>query len=592
MCIRDSYYDKREYVTENGVIEVKRLKEDEYDIEVYWNSSSFNQEKSLVHKGIHSAYDLAVHGLRVGVLPVEVQVLDLQERPLEGARVTLDGVESFTDQNGWVRYSLVPFANHSLEIEWRGYKLYKEWKWIGYHPTISPEVKRATYTVTVPVDDLTVSVKDVYGNLLPANITLTDPRGLIAEQKIYTENGTWTFTLLPKKVFKVEASTYSPAFKAHASASAKCTPRACEVILPLYSVKLEVVNLNGRPLENASVRLGPVEERTDEDGLAVIPGVPEGTYPLSVSWRGIPVYTETLKVDSVVERKITVNVYYISVRLLTGDEKPYVGYWSLIDSSGVMYEAERPTDIIEVDNLPPGPCRIVITSLDHKTTFKFTYPAEQLVNMSSLRLPIGSVEVKASLEDGRPLSWVKVQISKGGELVWEGTLDQDGRAEIDEIPYGRYMVTVLYPSAGVSLLREEVDIMGGSLDLKVRCAPLEIKVIDAIGNPVRRAHVEVSYASVILASGFTDDSGSFKVGCVPELQAYKVDVRYGRYKVGDLVKPHETRLVQINIVNLGGWIMPVEQFAYLVMLPSTGLIIVMAVTVVRRFIRKKKAEKR
>ena len=586
------YYDMREYVTDSGVVRVERLKEDRYDVEVYWNSSVFNQEAPLVYKGIHSAYDLAVYGLRVGVLPVEVRVLDLQERPLEGARVSLDGVEAFTNRDGWVRFPLVPFANHSLEVEWRGYRLYEAWRWVGYHPTIAPEVERARYVITLPVDDLRVNVRDVYGNLLPANITLIDPRGVIPRQEVYSGNGTWTFPLLPGRDFEVRASTYSAAFKAHATASANCTIGVCDVILPLYSVKLEVVNLGGKPLENATVRLGPVERRTDGGGIAIIPGVPEGSYPLEVSWRGVPVYSEVLRVSSVVERRVTVNVYHASIRLLTDDGRPYTAYWSITDASGAIHGAERASDLIVVDDLPPGPCWIVVTSPDHRITFKFGYQAQQLANMSILKLPIGNVEIRVLLGDGRPLPRVKVQISKEGETVWEGEVDQAGRAEAHELPYGRYMVTVLHPGAGVPLLREELDIMGGGLELRVGCAPLEVRVVDALGNPLRGAHVEVSYGSIILASGFTDNAGSFRVGCAPELQAYKVVARYGRVEAGDLIRPNESRWIQVNVVSLGGWIMPVEQFGHLVMLPSLMLAVILIVLVAIRVARKKRAEER
>jgi len=109
------YYDVREYITpDNGTIRIYRLKEDDYEVRVYWNSSLFLQESPLVHIGHHTAYDLASKGVRTLLFNVEVRVLDLRERPLNGARIVLDGVEVITE-NGLTLYQLVPNGNHSYK---------------------------------------------------------------------------------------------------------------------------------------------------------------------------------------------------------------------------------------------------------------------------------------------------------------------------------------------------------------------------------------------------------------------------------------------------------------------------------------------
>lgn len=580
------YYDSREYLAVNGVARIERLLEDSYDIEVYWNSSRFQQERPLVYKGVATAYELASRGLRVNVLPVAIRALDEKERPLAGALVRLDGVEAVADAGGWVRYPLVPHGNHALSIWWMGYELHEEWVWVGYHPTLSPEIKKFVREARLPVNDLIVRVLDRYGNPLPSNITVEDPRGVIPRIEARSENGTLIIPQLPVVDYSIRASTYSREFEALAENSTTCKPVTCDVVLPLYGVRLEVVDLGGKALAGALVKLGPASARTDDYGSAIIPAVPGGEYALEVYWRGRPVYSDVVRIASPIEKKIVASVYSVSLKLVTADGDPYEAYWILVDSSGTVHSSMKPSSTLSASGLTPGPCKIVVNSTDGGATFDYLYDADQLARMRELRLPVGAIFVVARLQNGAPISWGSVSLIKDGEVRYSADLDRDGRAKVHQVAFGRYLVNVK-TRGGLLILSQEVSVSGGNLTLIVPCSSVRVRVVDALGNPLSGALVEVSYGPAILASGSTGDDGVFEVPCVPEAQNYRISVSYRNKQVGDLARPGEPRAIQVDVIRVGGVAMDAAQFGALA---TAAILAMMAPLFVLGIRRRRRSE--
>ncbi|MCD6421253.1 MAG: hypothetical protein J7L17_02460, partial [Thaumarchaeota archaeon] len=262
------YYEVREYVTpENGTIRIGRLREGDYEIRVYWNSSRFRQESPLIHLGKHSAYDLAASKtLKTQVFNVRVEVLDLRGRRLNGSITFLDGVKQIAE-SGVAVYKLVPNGNHTLQAYWMNEKLYDEWIWVGYHPTLAPEPKKPYYKLVLPVDDLLVQAVDSGGNPIGANFKVMDPENRIPVVEEYSKTGFLNVSRIPVREYLVKAVNCSEVFGSCAEASGAFKPGFKSLLrIPVHSAVFRIYSADRRVLENATVLFGPLTVKANGSG--------------------------------------------------------------------------------------------------------------------------------------------------------------------------------------------------------------------------------------------------------------------------------------------------------------------------------------
>jgi len=549
------YYEKREYVTpENGTISIHRLLEDYYEIRVYWNSSDYLQESQLIHIGKHHAYELASSKtLKTLLFNVEIRVLDLRGRPLDGAEVLLDGVKRVAEK-GLARYPLVPNGNHTLQACWMSLKLLDEWIWVGYHPTLFPEIKKPKYEITLQVGDLVVQAVDSGGSPIGANFTVIDLSGRLPSVTRYSRSGFLNISRIPLSRYLVKALNCSKAFGTCVEASGEYSlGGVSELRLPVHLISFKVYSMSGLELANATISFGPVSAKTDESGSASFPGVPEGEYLVKVFWKDIEVYRDRLKVTGSVVKKIHGKVYDVMLKIRTADGDPFAAKWVLVDPSGRMHAPEAPTDIISLSLIPAGSCELRIFDESNVTVLSKTFEVEELAELEALTLPIKNLVVKAIWEDGSPISGAKISLSEiGGNKSYESVTSSSGEARFDRIPYSRYSLTVYYPRTSLAIIKENVTFSGDPIEVEAKQAQVQVKVVDWLDNPLRDALVRLHVSGIVLGELRTRVDGVASFSKLPNLPAYQLEVKHGPLKVSEVVHPGQVLAVKLGVISFFG----------------------------------------
>jgi len=578
------YYDVREYITpDNGTIRIYRLKEDDYEVRVYWNSSLFLQESPLVHIGHHTAYDLASKGVRTLLFNVEVRVLDLRERPLNGARIVLDGVEVITE-NGLTLYQLVPNGNHSLQAYWMGVKLLDECVWIGYHPTISPEIKEPKLKLILPVDDLLVQAVDSGGSPLAVNFTVLDPRGALPETRLYSSSGLLNITQVVVGYYHVHALNCSPVFRTCAEASGVFQPgRLSELQLPLHSITLHICSRDGIELGNASVMLGGIEARADRWGYVSFPGIPEGEYRVKIMWKGIEVYDNRIVVSGSGSWNITADVYNIRIELKTADGRPFSAFWILIDPSGHKHEVGRQSDSIAIELVPRGSCSLVILDERNLPLRSLNTSIEELAGINVIELPVKDMVLRIFWSGGAPVSNARVVLMGPAGLKAEGLTDKQGMIVFSLMPFANYSLKIYYPGATIPIFSGNVTFAGEPIEIEARLTGIAVKVVDMFGNPLPGVSARLQVSGIILGEGRSGPDGVVVFSGIPYLGVYQLEVWHGPLKMSRIIRPGETAIIELEALNLLGLILPFQDFIILV----SALAAVIAIPVILRIIIKR-----
>ncbi len=559
------YYDVREYITpDNGTIRIYRLEEDDYEVRVYWNSSLFLQESSLVHIGHHTAYDLASGGIRTLLFNVEVRALDLRERPLNGVRIALDGVEAVAE-NGSTLYQLVPNGNHSLQAYWMGVKLLDEWVWVGYHPTISPEIKEPKLKLILPVDDLLVQAVDSGGSPLAVNFTVLDPRGALPETRLYSSTGLLNITQIIVGDYHVHALNCSPVFRTCAEASGIFHPgKPSKLQLPLHSITLHIYSRNNVGLGNASVMLDGVKTRADRWGYVSFPGIPEGEYYVKIMWKGVEVYDGRITVSGPGSWNITADVYNIGIGLKTADGRPFPAFWILIDPSGHKHESGRQSDTIAIELVPRGSCSLIILDERNLTLLSWNTSIEKLAGMHVIELPVKDMVLRVFWSGGAPVFNARAVLIGPAGLKSEGLTDKQGMIVFSLMPFVNYSLKIYYPGATIPIFSGNVTFTGKPIEIEARLTGVAVKVVDVFGNPLPGASARLQVSGIILGERRSGHDGVIVFSGIPYLGAYQLEVWHGSLKASRVIHPGETAIIELGIINLLGLVLPLQDFIIIV----------------------------
>lgn len=555
------YHQVREYVTpENGTIRIHRLYEGDYEVMVYWSRSSYRQESEMVYVEQHSAYELASEGvLKTLIFSVEARVMDLRNRPLDGAEVLLDGVRR-PAENGVARFQFVPNGNHTIQAYWMDAKLLEEWIWVGYHPTLFPVIRRPRYDLVLPVDDLVVQAVDSGGLQVGANFTVIDQSGRLPNVTRYSRDGSLNVSRVPLGEYLVEAVNCSRAFRACVRVSGKYSPgHVSEIRLPVHSVSLKVYSMSGVKLPNATVSLGPVSAETDGDGSVRFSGVPKGEYTLAVSWRGVEIYRGNLTVSSPLASEIRGKVYDIALELRTGDGDPFMANWILVDPLGGIHSA-RLKEVINLKLIPRGFCKLKVFDEDNVTILSEVFDVEELARLEALSLPIKDLVIKVAWEDGAPMDGVQVLLR--GVKSYEAVTDSRGEARLRQVLFSRYSLMIRYPGSPLNIARENVTFSGSPIDVRVREAQLRVKVVDWLGKPLRGAIVRLSVLGVVLGQRSSGADGYAEFLKLPYFPEYGLEVEYGSVKADEAAYPGHVLTVRLKVISLLGLEVTLYQIMY------------------------------
>jgi len=167
---------------------------------------------------------------------------------------------------------------------------------------------------------------------------------------------------------------------------------------------------------------------------------------------------------------------------------------------------------------------------------------EQAVRPSELRgavirLPMGRLALRIVWDDGSPFEG---QVAVAGET--ETVVN--GRAELEDIPFGAYNVTVM-GSGGVEVLRTRITHSGAEETIRISSSSIVVRVYDALGRPVEGASITIQSQRIpgaTLATAAMGPDGSARLAKIPAtLAPFRVTATYGGRSEERLSGPREAR---------------------------------------------------
>lgn len=479
------YYEKREYVTPgNGTISVHRLREGDYEVRIYWNSSTYRQEKELVYVGQLSAYELSKGVVKTHVYNFRVGVADLKGRRVDGAIIILDGVEK-RGSRGEAVFQLVPEGNHSLEIWFKGVNLYDGWVWAGYHPTYYPGSPSTRAMIKLNISDLLVQAVDDAGRPVGAVFSVEGPTAETTIPELYSPSGLLNLSQLPVAEYRVKALNYSKPFSKQIEGSGVFKPgRLNRLILPIYQVKLRILDAEGSPVEGALVTLASSTRKSGGDGLAVFEQVPRGSYNLTVRWLNVTVYSGGLSVDSAKELDVKADIYDINIEMRDLDGCQRRMHYILSDPAGRTFEKEY-SAYISAERVPGGRCFLKILHPSKGwVILRGSYNCSELASKKELRLPLGRMKVKILSSDGKPLEFARVKIVFP---EWDRSerlrADSLGEVEVADARLGTYRIQVVDSRTLDKVYDGRIEFEGKPITIRIR---QRLTAVHQAGSEIRQ----------------------------------------------------------------------------------------------------------
>ena len=559
---------------DQGRVSVRMLPEDQYEVRVCW-TSKYSQPDPCIHRKTYWAYELAsMKVLKIEIFTATIEARDLHGRLLENVKVVFDGFEKETS-GGRVDYHMVPQGNHSLQVFWRGQKLYEGWVWIGFTPGSPQPV--TTQSISLPIGDLLVQAVDSGGKPVGATFTVADQGGKIIAEEVYSETGLLNISQLLVKDYLVRAVNVSTIHDTFVTAEGVFKPGKLEYLqLPIYSISFKIVNQADRPVQEAVVRLNGLDSKTGADGAVTFAGIPRGSYDLEVEWRGVNVYKDTIEVSGAIDETIRAKIYDVDAFFLNSEGEPVKVTYMLRDPAGREFTGEG--EAMKVQDVPEGECDLIVL-YDGAPILQEKIQAAELAGMKEIALPIFDMEVTVRWSDGSPLEGARIEVIEVGGLNIEqkaGEADVNGVVMFEGMPASTYLIKVYYPNTGFVIANKTVGFKGQKIEYSFESTGLTIKVIDPLGNPVQGAEVTVSYLGLPIAYKKTTFNGVATFMNIVRLPAYEVHVSVDNLEATTSVQPGGYAEVQVSYIT-GRSLMTLVAIIAII-----GVIAAIAIILVRR----------
>jgi hypothetical protein len=577
----------------SGMVEVFRLPDYyTYSVRVLYGPPLLNESVPVLISDMDALQ--MVKGIRAELHTMRVFPKDLKGRPLEGAEVVVSAISihlapgakvnplSNGTAKGYAAFPLLPTGNYSYRVLWKGVEVCSGTRYLGYHPTYG--ARPGSFEVTCRVGDLRIRAVDGMNNAIGAEFSVLGRSAsgdavLIFLQKVeYAKNGTLVIRQVPPGIYTVEAVNRSAAFgkEVRGSAELKLGPEIgaeneIAIRLPVFGVRIAVVSEDGDQLDSYRLEFGPI--KTEFKGVAVVPGVPEGEYPIRVIYRGIEVFSGSVKVEGNVERTFKTKVFRASFLLKDYDGEQVTASWKVTGPGGT-FSGSSPKGMTEP--LPEAPHRLEVRGKvlgKEVVLLNTTFLPSQLRNVT-LTVPLVTPLFRVVWSDGYPFEG-QLEVP---ELGLKAPV-VEGKAKLEaKVLVGNYRVLV-YDRSGARVHDERVGTAPGGSELRVRAVPLNVRVVDVLGQPIAGVSVQVRGAQgILMVDGRTDQSGQLSVARLPVAQApFLVSVNWGG-KRAEMISQGGEAALRIDAINLGGT--AVE--SALIGVGIAGVIAVAAIMVFRR----------
>jgi hypothetical protein len=553
-------YEVRLTADSEGVVQFKRLPDFySYDVVITYTPPLVGEE-IRVYVSSHEALDLAsAKTIRTELYTLRVYPIDQSGRLLINATVLLQLVEEpqtgrtaqalNQSTGGYASFYLLPTGNYSITIHWRGVEVFSAPRYIGYHPTqgFSP----LSFEAKTAVSNLIVSAVDMAGNPVGAVFEVRGPTPETSFSNLARRDGVLVIPQQPLATYLVSAVNESAAFNSRVSASSSVRPgEPVKIILPIYSLSLKILSMDGKPVPGAEITLHTLAFRSDTYGGITIPGVPSGSYRLSVRHHGITVFSGEARIEGNTVLDIHVQVYDVDLTLVDGDGSPIVVEW-ILSGPGGNYSGTG--NRLYAPLLPEAPHRLTVY---FRETGKPILALDEEILPSeyrgeSLTLPISTAKLRIVWSDGEPFN---------GTLVLDGERYpiSGGIPRIGKLVH-RTLNISLETTEGVELLRQEVQHTGKEIQVTVPQTQIVVIVQDVFLRPVEGAKVSIyslRRPGLLAASGNTGGDGRALFTRLPEaLGPYRVEVVYGDERF-EVYAPAGVLRFGLNSLVVGGTAIP------------------------------------
>jgi len=582
----------------SGMVEVFRLPDYyTYSVRVLYRPPLLNESIPVLISDMDALQ--MVKGIRTELHTMRVFPKDLKGRALEGANVVVDAISihlapgvkanllSNETAKGYATFPLLPTGNYSYRILWKGVEVCSGTRYLGYHPTYG--MRPGSFEVTCRVGDLRIRAVDGMGNAIGAELSVLGRAAsgdviLVFLQKVeYAKNGTLVIRQVPPGTYTVEAVNKSAAFGKEVRGSAvlelgpEIRPENEVVVrLPVFGVRIAVVSEDGDQLDAYRLEFGPI--KAEMKGTAVLSGVPEGEYPMRVIYRGVEVFSGSVKVEGNVEKTFRARVFRASFLLKDFDGEQVTASWKVTGPGGT-FSGSSPRGVTEP--LPEAPHRLEVRGKvlgKEVVLLNTTFLPSQLRN-ATLTIPLVTPLFRVVWSDGAPFEG-QLEVP---ELGLKAPV-VNGKAKLEaKVLVGNYRVLV-YDGSGARVHDERAGIAPGGSELRIRAVPLNVRVVDVLGQPIAGASVQVRGAQgILMVDGRTDQSGQLSVARLPAAQApFLVSASWGGKRAEAISQGGEVAL-RMDVINLGGTAVDPA----LIGAGVAGVIAVAAIIIVRKIMKKK-----
>ena len=292
------------------------------------------------------------------------------------------------------------------------------------------------------------------------------------------------------------------------------------ITLPLLSLRLTIVNLEGEPVPQLKVKLsseGYSAESEAANGTTLFKNLPSsslegvGAYEINVSMRTaggyMPIYSEKRALESSQSLSLIADLAKLSVKVIDREGGPVRGVRVLLSNELMENFTLGATDkngVAIFENVPLSRGRVSVGAYSAMVFRAGKLIGEEKFEVTkveeTVKLVVERGEVKLKILDysGNPLaSYHIILVDQLSGEKYNATTDDGGEA-VFKIFYGPYDLEVykdgkLIHSSQVRLNERSVE-----LRLKEVNFPITIQVIDSLGTPISSAHIKLYVGSELL----------------------------------------------------------------------------------------------
>ncbi|GBC69471.1 hypothetical protein HRbin01_01170 [archaeon HR01] len=563
------------YGDSNGFVDIERLQDGVYRVWVYY-TSPYDGETYTVKLFTPLLSDLAKNGMiRTSVYDAYVEVIDLAGRRLDAA-VSLGWV-STQSMDGVARFKNVPRGVYPVKILWRGVEVFN-----GSILVDEPFVKTdpgGYLQARAEVGDLILSLKDVEGRSLRANVSLSiqplDIKTDASRQVSFIQLPRGAYTITAQYRSWLDGATYEVG---RYTFNIPEDHGEHELRLGIHDVELRFIDRSNRtaPVEAVSVNgraFQPV------DGVVKLEAIPRAIYHIVAEYLGKTVFDERIQLPG--DSQLLTSIHPFRLHLKTLDGEPLINGHVLIYSDGRSLESNTSEGLAVFNAVPGGLYRLVVEVAGERV---YDADLEVASEEAEIIVGVGRPAVKVVDQYGSPLEAVEVVV----EGIGSSKTSEQGVALFGQAPAREYTYKVLLYGAEYGIGKVKA---GETASLTLHIFSLKVRVVNQMGEPVP--------ADIVLLKG--DRAISRGVGpsatftSIPQ-GGYRLLVTYGPKQVENQVEliadDREVTVVIPYAFYLGPGVMISLNDFWLLALPLMLLLVVtVSVLAVRKTVKKVSARR-